>query len=292
MKKLKEIDDGYQAWNRNLQFKCNYTYTEGVASTEEEAKLMLISKCEKITLKISGQIAKSKSKTLLSQVVEFDSYSPLQTQGYIAVINETLEVHYVACNGKKTLDTLSIMERKVEDMMLCCPRVPQSPTIKPFNYSSLSILELLEKLQKIVAVTHPVLKVFDDGTIEVSYGYKGQSGINTDASIKYSILGKYPIPTENRISVEKSYYQLTVVRDFITGNDKMVIPTTIVSYSGPMKDWRGKEYEGKWLVREWKAENVTSSGISDRDFFIPLNKDTHVGGLTLDLSKEIKKNMP
>ncbi|MDR2641726.1 MAG: hypothetical protein LBC74_02910 [Planctomycetaceae bacterium] len=292
LKTLKELDDGCQIWGRNIQFKCDYTYTEGVVSTREEAEFMSISKCKKITLKVRGQIVKSKRKTFVSHFVDLDSYTPLQTQDYIAVISETLEAQYVASNENKTLDTLYVMECSIENMSLNYPNVPQSPMNTPLNYSHSPILKVLEDLKKMVSLKPTVLKVNDDGVIQLSYGYKGQSERETDCCIKYSVLGKYPLLIERKINTGKDYCRVCMAKNFTTTNDGMVIPATIVSYYGPMKDWQGKEYEGEWLVSEWKTENVVGQRISDRDFFIPLNKDTYIGGLSLDLSKKMKQNMP
>ncbi|MDR2171771.1 MAG: hypothetical protein LBP59_16630 [Planctomycetaceae bacterium] len=295
MKAMKKLDNGYQTCIKNIQFKCDYIYAEGFTSSEEKAKKMSVADCEEITLKIHGQIVKSKRKTLISHFVDFDNYTPKQANDYIAVVNDALEAHYVSSNGSVPLDQLFVEQRTKESISLYYPKVTQSPGFTPFSYCPTSLINFVEGMQKYANVECSS-KSIDNGNIKITFKFTGkQISKEEGCYVIYSVLGKYQTPTEYNIYVTpqngRIYHNITLLRDFIIDDKKMAIPTNIVSLAIGM--WRDDNHKGdKWLIREWKAENIDSSEIHDQDFFIPLNEKTSVGGLALNLTIKLKQNTP
>jgi hypothetical protein len=293
---MKNLDEGYQTHLQNIQFKCDYSYTEGFTSTEENAKKMSVADCEEISLKIHGQIVKSKHKTLISQFVDLDNYTPKQAVNYIAAVNNTLEAHYVSFNGSLPLDQLFINQRKKESIRLHYPQVVPTTGFTPFSYVPTSLIRTVEGMQKITNV-ESLSESLDNGNIKITFKFTNKQINKGEGSyVIYSMLGKYPIPVEyNTYTLfkknDRTYRHITLLRDFITNDKKMIIPTNIASRT--IGEWRDDNHKGnKWLIKEWKAENIDLSKISDQDFFIPLNEKTSIGGLTLDLIKELKQNTP
>jgi hypothetical protein len=301
VKTIDVVDVGFAEWRHKVEFKCDYTYREGIVSSKEKALPMLIADCEKITLEIHGKFIKSERKTLVSQLVDIDVYTPAQSQDYVAVINERLEAHYLSDNQSHSLSDLFVFERKKEHIELPYPIVVQTPGFYPLSPTGAFVMtserQIIEMLRNQGVEVQTEIKALDNGNVRLMLNMNEPSGNLVEVHTVFSTSNIYPLPVEyhskTKYTTGKEYHNVVIVRDFVVCKNGISVPKEIVSYTGTLNDWHGAEYVGKWRIKEWKSDNIGNGDeINDQDFLIPLSEKTSIGGLSLALSRSLKGNTP
>jgi len=291
---LKVLGAGVSEWINNTEFKCSYSYTEGVVDSIEKAEKQP-DNLDKITLYAEGQLIKTKKKTFLSQIVEQDLYTPRQSESFFGVINEQLEAHYVPSVSGGSPQSLFVFERDKGTKDIPYPVVQPPTAFNPINYIS-NLTRSVNTVRKIDPSATITTSMIDSDNIEVSFQFKESSGNQNSRKVVFLTAHTFPIPVESYSKITyaggKEYVRKCVASDFVDVGSGIKVPQRIIQYEGPFFDWRGKEYEGKWLVKKWGSTDLGKAKPVDSDFLIPLNPNTSFGGLVTEMEIEFMKIKP
>gem|GEM_PF-6894807 len=291
---VKIIGVGVNEWIDNSEFKCSYFYTEGVVDTKEKAEKQP-DNLDKITLVAEGQFVKTKRKTFVSQLVKQDLYTPRQSRSFFGVINEQLEAHYIPHNFDGPPQELFVFERDKDKKDIPYPVVEPQTTFNPVNYITniTSLADVIRKIDPNVAITTSRI---DADNIEVSFRFNDSAGNQNLERVVFLTSYMFPVPVESYVMVTyvtgEEYIRKCVASDFVDVGSGVRVPKKIMQYEGPFFDWRGEEYEGKWLVKKWVSTDMGREEPIDADFLIPLASNSTFGGLVTELEIEFMRTKP
>lgn len=293
---IDSLEKGIDAWLAKANFKCTYIHSEGVVS-EESTAANYPDRFDKRTLQCNGTFVKSGDKVLLSQYVQYDFYEPAQAMNAVWAVSDVLELDYVPkTEGGQPLH-LFVGERPAEKKNIPCPNGTQMVCETPLTYTGgpaipnpLSGIKLLQK-----EGSHSKIECQKEGEnlIRISLYFEDGAGNKNESTVIISTEYSYPIPIRKIIHViyhnGKEYTGKCEASDFIDVGNGIMIPQRISAYRGPMQDWRGKEYQGKWLVNNWITKDLGKEKPSNDDFLIKLAPDTRFSGFEMGKQKILNR---
>jgi len=290
---------GVNEWINESEFKCNYTYMEGIVDSQEKAEKQP-DDLDKITLNAEGQFIKTKKKTFVSLLVKQDLYTPRQSENFLGVINEQLEAHYTPDISGGSPRWLFVFERDKDKKGIPYPIVQPMLGYYPINYAAgfgipnpIDIFNIVRTVDPDATIA--VSWVASD-RVQVSLHSKDAGGTQIFENVVFLTNHAYPVPVESysktTYATGKEYIRKCVASGFIEVGTGIVVPQCITQYSGPMFGLRGKEYEGKWQVQKWFSSDLGKEQPVDTDFLIPLAPNTTFGGLVTELEIEFMRTKP
>jgi hypothetical protein len=300
VKLIKVVEEGVENWLANSEFKCSYSYEEGVVSSKIQAK-QFPEKLDSYALVLHGDFIKSKTKTLVSVYVQHDRYTPPQSLNGVFIVSEDLAADYVPDEKSSLPCQLFVYEREHQQKMLPCPVVGYPiPCCYPITYASgpavPNPVSLMKVLQKMGVKLKTQATLLESGEIKISFQFNEGIGNENEFFVIFTSKYSFPVPIEKYSKViysnGKTHEERCIASDFVDVGNGVVIPKKIISYKGPMRDWRGKEFEGKWLIKKWYSDDLGNEKPTDSDFLIKINPGTTFGGFAIDRELELIKQKP
>lgn len=295
------LESGWNEWLRSVEFKCSYVYTESIADSQREAEesrsLML--------LKTHGELNKTGENTLLSCLVDLDEYRTPQLHDFAAVSSAELDARYIphlsrtVTNG--ALRQFFVVAKTPDDVDLPYPRVDQRPPLGPLIYAGGAfipnfitgylrlkekgvgtVLFRVESTKKDKIVVHVVFKTKTEETV---------------ATAVYNLVQSCPLVEEIDAHTEftdtdVAAFELHVrASRFVEVGSGLFVPSKIQSVSGPLREYRGRELEGKWLSRVWLSADMGQELPTGKDLVIRLESGTSVAGLGMEAKRDLKSRL-
>lgn len=288
---LDALERGFESWLEELEFKSSYVYSEWIADTREEAEQKAA--LSQLTLRSHGEFIKFGKNTLYSCTVETDRYPVHQLEDFMAVIGDELEVHYVPVRSQQIqtgdLQQLFCGPRTPEHANLPYPLVASSPALDPLTYGGgkaiPNFISGCKRLEESGDYSFSwTIAPANEQKIELKAVLRGQS--DTDSTfVRYSLQYSHPIPEEIIKRIEYTNPNVspmtsrTLAEGFVEVEDGLFMPSTIHRFEGPLGDWLGEEFRGKWRVQLWQSVDLGEVSPTKEDFMFTLNPGTSVGGL-------------
>ncbi|MGL6197074.1 MAG: hypothetical protein ACRC2T_19860 [Thermoguttaceae bacterium] len=296
---VNSLEKALDAWIAKANFKCTYTQLEGTVA-DELAASAYPEVFEKCTLDCNGRFVKLGNKAILSQNVKFDLYEPTQAMNGVWAISDVCAADYIPQTEGGPPMILSVYEREREQKNIASPIAPQIECLIPIAYASGPALPnpitLMRILQKKAINAKIVTTNIETHLICVSLNFEEQNGNKNEYSIIINTEHSYPVPTQMVSQVTysdgKCHVSKCEASDFVDVGNGVRIPRSISYFDGPMLDWRGKAYQGKWLVKKWKSEDLGNESPTNNDFLMQLAAGTQFSGFEMRQQDKLKNEHP
>ena len=319
---LHVLKSGIDEQLNDVEFKCTYTYSSYVVDSLEEAESFNTSK-GKLVIHATGVLAKSRKMTYESFVLDtLETRVPEYLMNHITASNSELQAVYRKQSLEHNYRTLFVLERPESDKNLpvlnqhdgaiTCPLTLGGSRSKP-NFVDV-IYDTCEKYPE----STELAIANDDGftTVSMCQEYdKPELGENVSeaqkAKLQKAILSQkkttettyvisnaypYPVLTEKRTKTiqfdgEERHSNMKAL-DFVRLNNGCVLPQKIYMFSLIVFDDFGKDAVRKWLVSKWESDDMGKEKPKKSDFYIYLDHDSDIRGLTLNLNSKLEDNLP
>lgn len=302
LKLLQTLKIGIDESLRNAQFKCTYSYSEYIVDSQQEAEMSDTSKGI-LVLHATGTLAKSDKMTFESFKLDLSNTKrDFVYSDHITVTNSELRANYVKQHPQLSYRTLFVSERIEEDKTIpildrsyasiTCPLIIGGGRTLP-NFIDLCFL-MNSKYPNDTKIVVEQGKEFT--IIHMNYNI-----LNTESSFySYTLSNLYPFPVltnkkrKTHIHHNKlDTYEVMKAIDFVKIHDGCVLPKIINIAEGPIIfDDYGENAKGKWLIRQWKSDDLGKHEPVESDFYIQLDRKSNFGGLALEIEKTLNSNVP
>lgn len=276
------IDD----WIQLAEFTCTFKFTEGIATSLEQAAR---GESSETTILAVGKLCKSADRTLEScRILTAESPGECNVVPGIALKDSRFEVFYGVDEGRILKPTFFISKRQAEMKGLPCPGtslLPVGPLRMAGGTKAISMISTYRDIAKRddyhVSMTTDVV---DDVHIEVVIDSVGTFE-STEHRMRFWTGDEIPVLAEVRTKSVFPDGQVCV--SGLRATDRVrckgiMIPSTIYSYQPVLE-----EQSSSWLVWRWESEDLGAETPTDEDFVVKFNEDTSISGVTPRIEEDM-----
>ena len=304
-KTLSTLKAGIDNYLREVEFKCTYTYSEYLVDSKEEAENFDTSN-GRLFFRGTGSLIKSKTMTYESFELDRAATDHLYFDDIVfdhtTVTNSDLCATYTKQAANATHRTVWFGESKKTEGGIQLLNHAYGFFVCPLTFGGgracLNCVDAVINFRKIHPDITTITVDHNKENSRISMRYDNPDAESVDKVITLSNQYVYPVAISeekkiHKYAIDKNLYDTAGVFDLVEVGKGLVVPKKICSSQGPLYyHMLGKEALGKWIVRKWESEDLGAEAPKANDFLIPLDKDTDIGGLELDLAYKLNQNVP
>lgn len=289
---IEALVQGRKAWLESIEFKGEYSFTDRMADTQQEA----MAEQGRVVARSRGDLIKGKAGTLYSCVVEEDHHEIPQFNSFTGVFGSEINAYYILPSSADASPPDLFTTPKLSTDYLLPTSGAMPPRLDLLSYAEIAMGPMPgyrgAGAGDGLAFKHSAVQV-DSETIVVTRVFESEyedSVMEARFDLQYSqpLLVSFTSTTTHHADRPLYTFHL-VAEDIVEFPGGVFAPKKLRSVQGPLSDALGEANRGKWRQATWELTRLSPTPPVAADFVFKIHPETSMPGLHSFLGDRIRR---